>query len=64
MRNDRPDPLVNSDIYRILAWSGVAFQAAALVAVAVLQRWHGVWSLAIFLAVSTGFLLLRPRLTE
>ena len=62
MRNDRADALVNGAVYRVLAWSGVACQAAALVAVAVLQRWNGVWSLAIFLVVSTGFLLLRPRL--
>ncbi len=58
----RAHSAVNSRTCRTLAWIGVALQAAALVAVLVMERFSGVPSLAIFLVLSVAFLLLQDRL--
>jgi len=55
-------PLVNSGVWRTLAWLGVALQAAALVAVVLFERWHGALTIGAFLVLSTSFLLLQGRL--
>src|SRR5687767_4362890 len=55
-------PVAEDRTYRALAWIGVAIQAAALVAVLVVERFGGVPSLASFLVLSVAFLLLPDRL--
>lgn len=45
-----------SSAWRHLAWSGVALQAAALVAIFFVERWHGLPSMLIYLAVTVAFL--------
>jgi len=57
-----PSSVVNSGIYRALAWLGVALQAAALIAIVVVERWNGVPTIALFLAFSIAFLLMQDRL--
>lgn len=49
----------DSSTFRVLAWLGVALQAAALVGVVLLQRWNGLPSIAIFLVLSVTFLLIE-----
>lgn len=48
--------------WRVLAWIGVALQAAAFVAVLWSQRWNGAGTIAGFFALSVGALMLRGRL--
>jgi hypothetical protein len=55
-------PVAEDRTYRALAWIGVAIQAAALVAVLVVERFGGVPSLASFLVLSVAFLVLQDRL--
>jgi hypothetical protein len=55
-------PILDTWIYRALAWLGVALQAAALIAVVVVERWKGLPSIALFLGLSFVFLLLQDRL--
>jgi hypothetical protein len=52
---------VDSRFWRLLAWSGVALELAALVVVLMLERWGGAWSIAAFLILSVGFLLSQDR---
>ena len=52
----------NSNTWRVLAWVGVALQAIALVFVLWSQKWGGAWTIALFLALSTAFLLMKDRL--
>lgn len=51
--------VVNSGTWRVLAWLGVALQAAALVFVLWSEEWGGASTIAVFLVVSTAFLLLQ-----
>ena len=53
---------VNSGTWRMLAWTGVALQAAALVFVLWSERWGGGATIAIFLVLSSAFLLMQDRL--
>ena len=52
---------VNATLWRVLAWLGVALQAAALLAVIRLQSWHGLWSIGIFLVLSAAFLVMKEH---
>lgn len=54
-------PLVNSSVYRVLAWIGVGLQAVALVAVVLLERWSGMSAISIFLVLSIAFLAAQDR---
>ena len=58
----RSHPEVDSRTHRILAWIGVALRAAALIAVLLLERRHGLPSLATFLVLSIAFLAAQDRL--
>lgn len=53
---------VNGTLWRILAWLGVALQAAAFIAVWTLQRWHGLWIIGDFFVLSVAFLLAKERI--
>jgi hypothetical protein len=53
---------VNSGSWRMLAWLGVALQAAALIAVWWLQRWGGLWTIGGFFALSLAFMLMKDRI--
>ena len=52
----------DSAAWRMLAWAGVALQVAALLFVLWSQQWNGAWTIALFLGLSTGFLLMQNRL--
>jgi hypothetical protein len=57
-----PASTVDSGIWRLLAWVGVALQVIGLVAVLLLERWGGAWIMAAFLALSVWFLAFERRL--
>ena len=52
----------DSGAWRTLAWTGVALQVAALLFVLWSQKWGGAWTIALFLGLSVGFLLMQDRL--
>ena len=52
----------NDRTWRMLAWIGVVLQAVALVFVLWSQKWGGVRTIGLFLALSTAFLLMEDRL--
>jgi hypothetical protein len=53
---------VDSGIWRLLAWVGVALQVIGLIAVLLIERWGGAWIMIAFLAVSVWFLAFERRL--
>lgn len=53
---------LNSSVYRVAAWCGVAILLGAVIATAIFTRWQGVAALSGFLAGSVVFLLMRERL--
>ncbi len=57
-----PSSFVNSPIWRTFAWTGVALQGLALLAVLWLGAWTGALSLGIFFAASLAFLLMQDRM--
>lgn len=52
----------DSAAWRMLAWAGVALQGVGLLFVLWSQQWNGAWTIALFLGLSTGFLLMQDRL--
>ncbi len=57
-----PSSSADSSTARVVAWCGVALQAAAFMAVWWLQRWNGLWTIGGFLVLSLAFMLLQDRI--
>src|SRR3546814_965753 len=53
---------IDGRAYQVAAWVGVALQAAALMSVLLLERWHGAINLTVFLLGSIAFLSIHDRL--
>ena len=61
MATDQMNPAADPRSFRVLAWVGVALQAAALVFVVISQRWGGLPPIGIFLLLSLLFLVMQDH---